>query len=154
MNYVDVDYSTLKNRDMLADVEKISLEVLKKLGKDSCHMSIIFTSDEDMQKYNKAYRGIDSTTDVLSFAFCEETFASHIESDITELGEIYISLLEVFDNAKKFGVSKNQELARVTIHGTLHLLGYDHSSNDAEKEEMLILQEKILKEMDGLWQEI
>ena len=151
MNRVDVDYGDLNNTDFLVKLDLVANEVLEHIGRDECHMSINIVSDKDMQKFNKAYRGIDSTTDVLSFAFEEDNFFSVGDFSKGELGEIYISLKEVFSNAQQYSISKNQELARVTIHGTLHLLGFDHESNDMQNEPMLKLQEEILKKIEKLW---
>ena len=65
-------------------------------------------------------------------------------SNITNLGEIYISLDKVKSQAKEYGHSERRELGFLTVHGLLHLLGYDHMNSEDEKE-MFKLQEDILK---------
>lgn len=146
-NRVDVDWGEVKNKQGLPQIESVAYFVLEKMNKTSSHLSVILVSDDEMKKYNNLYRGIDSTTDVLSFAFNETDFISAGEQNENELGEIYISLSEVIDNAKRYNVSLIDEFARVIIHGVLHLLGYNHKTNDIKNEEMLVLQEKILKEL-------
>lgn len=108
--------------------------------------SITFVSDDEIRKLNSEYRGKDEATDVLTFrlqdddSFPQEGFSN-------ELGDVFISIDSVDRNASSFSVSRTQELERVMLHGLMHLLGYDHESNDFSKEEMLIKQEQILKEM-------
>ena len=93
-------------------VRKVSDLVLIKEGIDGKkEMSIAFVSQERMQELNKKYRGKDATTDVLSFPDTE----------------IIICPKELQTNSKRFGVSFEQELARIVIHGILHLLGYNHN---------------------------
>ena len=83
-----------------------------------------------MQELNKEYRSLDKTTDVLSFAF-EDT--GKIGYNIRQLGEIYISIPKMKDQALEYGHSEARELAFLTVHGLLHLLGYDHMNADDEK---------------------
>lgn len=99
---------------------------IKKIGelydeKDS-EVSVTVTNDEEIHKLNKKYRNVDRATDVLSFAFRES------EEDIEEnnLGEIVISLERAKAQAKEYGHSLRREIAFLTVHGMLHLLGYDH----------------------------
>lgn len=98
------------------------------------NINIVFVDNEYIQKLNKEYRAIDSPTDVLSFVIEEGK----------NNGEIYISGEYVYKSLKneKF----EEEILRLIIHGTLHILGYDHidSLNENPKEEMFKLQEKIL----------
>jgi len=99
-------------------VELIIKETLEKEGfKDDKEISVAFISKEDIKKINSKYRKINDSTDVLSFEG---------EGDI--LGEIIISVEET----KKNGDIFEDELKRVLIHGTLHLLGYDHEKDCGE----------------------
>jgi probable rRNA maturation factor len=122
--------------------EKISAfaeAVLEKLGKTNWDLSLLFCGDEVIRKLNKQYRNKDEATDVLSFILGESDGERFLPGDIA------ISLDTVKENALNFGVSPEEELNRLLIHGILHLGGMDHASNDAE-EPMLVLQEKLLKE--------
>jgi len=78
--------------------------------------TLILCSDYAIRKLNRQYRKIDRATDVLSFPF----------GDPDLLGEIYISLQRAKIQAKRYGLTYNEELKRLLIHGLLHLIGYDH----------------------------
>jgi len=87
--------------------------------------TLILCSDYAIRKLNRQYRKIDRATDVLSFPF----------GDPDLLGEIYISLQRAKIQAKRYGLTYNEELKRLFIHGLLHLMGYDHHKK-AEREAM------------------
>jgi probable rRNA maturation factor len=97
---------------------------------------------ETMRGLNAQYRNIDAPTDVLSFSLGEK------EGDMWAAGDIVIALPVVSENAKYFGVSEEEELKRLVIHGILHLEGFDHATNDVN-EPMLVLQENILRQVKG-----
>ena len=94
-----------------------------------------------MQEINKEYRGIDRPTDVISFAL-EDSEGVELEN-YRILGDIYISIDKVKEQAKEYGHSEKRELAFLTVHGFLHLLGYDHMEKEEEKI-MFGKQEEIL----------
>ena len=105
--------------------------------------SIVFVDEEKIQYLNKNYRGIDKITDVISFAF--EDNERIVYNNVRFLGEIYICIPRMIQQAKEYEHSEVRELAFLTVHGLLHLLGYDHmEKNDEEK--MFALQEVILNE--------
>ena len=96
-----------------------------------------------MHEINKKYRGIDRTTDVISFALNDN---KRIETMINVLGDIYISIPKMVEQAKQYEHSEKRELSFLTLHGLLHLLGYDHMNSEDEKV-MFGLQDEILKEL-------
>jgi len=95
-------------------------------------IGIVFVTSEYIRELNLKYREIDSPTDVLSF------------SEDSSKGEIYISPEYVYESFK--GDKFEEEILRLIIHGTLHILGYDHSEslNDTPDEEMFRIQEDLL----------
>ncbi len=107
--------------------------------KDSI-MSIIIVDNDYIHKINKEYRGIDRETDVISFALEE---GETIDEPYKTLGDIYISIDRVYEQAKEYGHSVKRELFFLVTHGFLHLLGYDHM-NKEDEEKMFSLQEEIL----------
>ena len=107
--------------------------------KDSV-ISIIIVDNDYIHKINKEYRGIDRETDVISFALEE---GETIDEPVKTLGDIYISIDRVYEQAKEYGHSVKRELFFLVTHGFLHLLGYDHM-NKEDEEEMFSLQEEIL----------
>ena len=107
--------------------------------KDSV-MSVIIVDNEEIHRINKEYRGIDRETDVISFALEE---GEKIDEPYKTLGDIYISIDKVYEQAKEYGHSVKRELFFLVTHGFLHLLGYDHM-NKEDEEKMFSLQEEIL----------
>lgn len=103
-------------------------------------LSLILTTAEYVHELNRDYRNIDRTTDVLTFAALEgETF----QQEVVELGDIFINIQAVKDQAQRYGHSEKRELCFLFVHGLLHTLGYDHMSAEDEKE-MFALQDEIL----------
>ena len=103
--------------------------------------SVIIVDNKRIHEINKEYRGIDRPTDVISFALEDN---EEIEFDhYRVLGDIYISIDKVREQAKEYGHSEKRELAFLTVHGFLHLLGYDHMKPEEEKI-MFGKQEEIL----------
>jgi probable rRNA maturation factor len=134
-------------------VEKAVHKLFSLLELDFYELSISFVTDKEMRVLNKNYRNIDETTDVLSFSQIEdEDLFVQQEDSLTLLGDIIISVDELRQNAAYFNEEVDVELMRLVIHGILHLLGWDHTSNEAteemlQKQEMLLL--KISKELNS-----
>ena len=117
-------------------LEKVAKEVLEGEGKDKFDLSIALIGPGKMRKLNKRYLGKNRVTDILAFGQTSRYKVKDLRSKTQDLGEIVICLREVKKNAKKFKSSFEKELARVLIHGILHLLGYDHEKNEKEAEKM------------------
>ncbi len=109
---------------------------------DSPSLLIRITDDEELQDLNLAYRGIDKPTDVLSFP------TDFMDPDLEGryLGDVVISLSRAEEQAQSRGHKVEAELQLLTVHGVLHLLGYDHGDKQ-EKEEMWSLQSLILERL-------
>lgn len=108
-------------------------------------VSVVLCDDDYIRQLNLAYRGKDSPTDVLSFALNEGE-----ENPITNgpqenlLGDIIISLDRAVSQAEEYGHSLEREIAFLTLHGMLHLLGYDHEEEE-DRREMRAEEEHILR---------
>ena len=126
------DYSYLDN---------VINATLKHEKVDNAIFSIIFVDEATIQDINKKYRNIDRVTDVISFAFEDNEKVRY--NTIRVLGDIYICIPRMKEQAVNYGHSEKRELAFLTVHGLLHLLGYDHQTEDEEKI-MFGLQELIL----------
>ena len=87
-------------------------------------VELIITSKDEIQEINLEHRGIDKTTDVLSFPY--------EDMPMTPLGSIVISSWHIEQKAKEFGHTTKDELSLLFIHGLLHLLGYDHETDNGE----------------------
>ena len=117
--------------------------VVKKEKLENCLFNIIIVDNEYIHKLNKEYRGIDRPTDVISFALEDEV--DNIKLDFRVLGDIYISLDKTYEQADLYNHSFLRELSFLTIHGLLHLLGYDHMIKE-EEEIMFKKQEDLFNE--------
>ena len=128
--------------DYLIDVLNYTLE---KLHIDEACASVILTDDEEVHYLNKTYRGIDRTTDVLSFALEDNDF---IECEIRNLGDVFISIPKMQSQAIEYGHSEKRELSFLSVHGLLHLLGYDHTRSKEEEKIQFGLQDEILNDLN------
>ena len=137
-NYEIEDNGLYKDYDYLYEVIDYTLE---HENVTNPVFSIIFVDNEEIHRINREYRGVDRPTDVISFAFEDSQDVSY--NDIRVLGDIYISIPKMKEQAKEYGHSEKRELSFLTVHGLLHLLGYDHMKKDDE-EKMFTLQEMIL----------
>ncbi len=123
-------------------LENLIKKSLKTLNPGEVIFSIIFIDDDKMRSLNKKYRNIDKTTDVLSFAFEDNAKIKYNEFRV--LGDIYISIPKMKEQAIENEKTEEAELSFLVIHGFLHLLGYDHMHED-DKKVMFELQEALLK---------
>lgn len=112
-------------------------------------VNIAFLSDEEIQELNRTHRGIDKTTDVLSFHYFED-FTGLKNNEIA--GEIILSESKILSQAEEYRNTSEAEFAKLLIHSTLHLLGYDHEDDEEYKEMHTEEQkiEKILLEKTGV----
>lgn len=138
-NYTIIDNDLYRDYDYLNGVINRTLNTL---NVNNAIFSIIFVTPEEIQKLNSEYRKIDRVTDVISFALEDDEDKI---LDLRILGDIYICIDKMLEQAKEYGHSNKRELSFLTVHGLLHLLGYDHQTVEEEKE-MFGLQDKILEE--------
>ena len=103
---------------------------LDKLNVEKACLSIIFIDDTEMHELNKKYRGINRTTDVLSFALEDN---NTFPLPIRELGDIFVSIPKMQAQAVEYEHSEKRELSFLVCHGLLHLLGYDHTKSKEEE---------------------
>ncbi|MDX8364191.1 rRNA maturation RNase YbeY [Cytobacillus sp. IB215665] len=118
---------------------------------DGAELSITFVSNKRIQEINREYRNKDQPTDVISFAM-EEMGEDEIEITGIELpvvlGDIIISTTKAKEQAEEYGHSFERELAFLSVHGLLHLLGYDHETE--EEEVIMFTKQKEILEQYGL----
>ena len=143
MNSFEIVNETNEEIKELKEIKKLVDFALKYQEINNSIFNIIIVDEEKIQYLNKNYRNKDSVTDVISFALeDDDTF---IKTDMRILGDIYICLKRAKDQSVEYGHSFLRELSFLTIHGLLHLLGYDHIEKEDEKI-MFKLQEMILNE--------
>ena len=107
-----------------------------------CEVSVTFIDNEGIHALNKKFRGVDKPTDVLSFPLFEKNGAG-----VRMLGDIVLSLEKCRAQAEEFGHSFERECAFLTVHSTLHLLGYDHETSEADEQDMRNRQTAIVADM-------
>lgn len=134
-NETNVELEELKSLNGLIDYA-IKAENLQNLV-----FNVIIVDSEKIKEINKNYRGIDKVTDVISFAL--EDNEDIVYDDFRLLGDIYICIDKIYSQAEEYDHSVLRELSFLTIHGFLHLLGYDHMNEEDEKV-MFKRQEEIL----------
>lgn len=133
------------------EMAELICSVLNKAAKiyglpPEAEVGILLTDNEYIRELNLKYRGKDCSTDVLSFALNEEAEAEPAITDGTQnmlLGDIVISLETAACQAAEYGHSFLRELAFLTVHGILHLLGYDHETKTEQLE--------MRKEEEHIW---
>lgn len=112
-------------------------------------VAVTFTDNEKIRELNQKFRGIDRPTDVLSFPLLDyegETDEPPVDELVGMLGDIVLSLEQAKKQAEEYGHSFEREIAFLTIHSMLHLLGYDHEKPEDE-EEMRARQREVLERM-------
>ena len=143
MNKVEIINTLDEEIKELKEIEKLMDYACKYMKLDNVTFNIIIVDNEEIHRINKEYRGIDRPTDVISFAL-EDEKDMIITSDVGRiLGDIYISIDKCRSQAEEYGHSFLRELAFLSVHGFLHLQGYDHMEPEDEKV-MFKLQDEIL----------
>lgn len=115
---------------------------------DHCEVSVTFVDNEEIREINRKFRNIDRATDVLSFPlFDEDGMDAHVEELDCMLGDIVLSLERAREQSAEFGHSFEREVAFLTVHSVLHLLGYDHELSDEDDADMRRRQTEIVEKM-------
>jgi probable rRNA maturation factor len=127
--------------------EDFLLRALERLEKENWDLSVFFCEDAYMRALNLQFGKKDEATDILSFEMGESVIEENGEKRFLA-GDLVISLETLYENAKYFGVTPDEELKRLLIHGILHLSGMDHTTN-ADTEPMLLFQELLVAELGG-----
>ena len=116
--------------------------------KDDAEVNITFVDDEQIKELNINFRQVDSSTDVLSFPLgVDGVYDVNPETGYKMLGDVVISLEHAVSQADEFGHTFNRELAYLTVHSILHLLGYDHVNGGLEAMNMREHEEAILEKI-------
>ena len=125
-------------------IEAAAAKVSELYGLDNAELSVTLTDNEHIHVINREYRGVDRPTDVISFALNESDEPEIEDAEINILGDIIISLERAAEQAEEYGHSYRREIAFLTVHGLLHLLGYDHMEEDErlemEEEQRIVME--------------
>jgi len=138
--FINPEYEKL-NESLCTTIVK---KVLTHYDLKSFDVNLIFTSDIYVSNLKKEFFSKNQWTDVIAFPM-------HTKNEKSVEGEIYISMPTAKENAKRYKQSYGKELARLVIHGSLHLLGIEDDTNE-KKEKMIKIEEYFLKEIS--WEEL
>ena len=141
--YYDDRQDDIKITDEIKNLIEKSIAAVLKVENlhENVEVSVSFVGDEEIRDLNRDYRGVDKSTDVLSFPMDDEFI---IDNRI--LGDVIINTRRVMEQAKGLGHSNERELSYLTVHSILHLLGYDHME-DEDKKEMREREKLAMKEL-------
>ena len=132
-------------------IRRAAEETLKYEGITSdCEISVTFTDNDGIHALNKEYRNIDRPTDVLSFPLFDyegESEEPPVDELMGMLGDIVLSLEQAMLQAEEYGHSPEREIAFLTVHSMLHLLGYDHETGEEDEAEMRRRQREIMAQL-------
>ena len=128
-------------RKNILKAAKETLNTAYKSKKNNLEVSFLLTSDSNIRLLNKNYRNKNKSTNVLAFPMNQNTFG---EDYI--VGDVVISLQKILSESKKLKIQKYKYLSQITIHGVLHLLGFDHKSNK-QYEEMNRIEQKVFNKI-------
>lgn len=151
---VEVEIVDVETKGIEEDIiNRVVSTVLREEGiKHDVNVFVMLTNNDEIHVINKEQRNVDRPTDVLSFPMYERDEIASLKTkkqdDVEEmLGDIIISIPKVIEQAKEYGHSYERELAYLTTHGMMHLLGYDHMI-DEEKAEMRKHEEAVLEKLE------
>jgi len=158
---IDVDIQIDERFERDVDITLIERAVVAALAAEgltgAIEVSVLVTDDATLHQLNRDYRGVDAPTDVLSFADDEESDADstafvRAPDAPRYLGDLAISYERVIAQAAEYEHSRERELAFLTVHGVLHLLGYDHERG-AEDQAAMRDREEVIMQQIGLSRE-
>ena len=159
---IEISYESEKKLDIPYE-DIVNKMVVSALDFENCpyeaEVSVTFVDDEEIRKINSEYRGIDKSTDVLSFPFNEFEIPGNfdnIEESVDAfnpetgellLGDIILSTDHIVEQAIEYGHSETRELAFLVVHSMLHLMGYDHMVD----EDRVIMEERQRVDLIIFW---
>jgi probable rRNA maturation factor len=115
---------------------------------EAAEVSITFVNEDQIHLLNKEHRNVDSPTDVLSFPLGENgVYDENPDNGAKMLGDIVLNLSRVVDQAEEYGHSFRREIAYLTAHSMLHLLGYDHVNGGIEAVRMREKEEEVMTQL-------
>lgn len=141
--YYDDRQDDIKITEEIKNLIEKSIAAVLKIEKldENVEVSVSFVGDDEIRNLNREYRGVDKSTDVLSFPMDDEFI---IDNRI--LGDVIINTRRVMEQAEELGHSNERELSYLTVHSILHLLGYDHME-DEDKKEMREREKLAMREL-------
>lgn len=142
-----IQFIEIEESKKAEDAVRLAVEAtLKHEGSEERFLSVVLTNDEVIHEYNRNFRSVDRPTDVLSFP-ADEGEDLLVPPD-GFLGDIMISVPRAKEQGTALGHSTEREILFLTVHGVLHLLGYDHMQHEDEME-MFQVQREIVNSIEN-----
>ena len=142
--YIYREKRGLGHPETAALVKKAAAAALRAEGVDEpCEIGVTLTNDEGIHAINREQRGVDRPTDVLSFPIDEMNY----DTNRRYLGDMVLSLERAEAQGEEYGGGYEHEVQYLTVHSVLHLLGYDHLDEGAQKRQMRAREKAIMKEL-------
>ncbi len=146
-----INFSNEQDIKLSSDIDRLIINACNTVLVNECfngsaEINVTLVNDERIHSLNKEFRNIDRATDVLSFPLGENgIYDLNPENSCLMLGDVIISAEHALSQAEEFGHSIEREIAYLTVHSVLHLLGYDHIDEGEEKRIMRAKEEEALK---------
>ena len=140
MTQIHIRWEKRPSQPTAETLRRVITDCMGSLGVENAEVHVVITGDTRIRELNRRFRDLDRATDVLSFPDGDE-----LPSGSRLLGEVAISLDTARRQAQELGHSELRELTELTLHGVLHLLGYDHESDEGTMDDLeLSLREELL----------
>jgi len=123
-------------------LRRVTQSVLQQAGHPSASLSLTLVGKTRMQRLNRTFRQRDYATDVLAFPMQDAS-----QSSLAFVGDVVICVPVALSQASRFGNTPDEEILRLLIHGTLHLLGYDHETTEQEAKRMTRKEQAIFRRL-------
>ncbi|MBN2769821.1 MAG: rRNA maturation RNase YbeY [Spirochaetes bacterium] len=129
-------------------ISEVSVKIMDILELKNCVITVILCNNLEIQKINCNYRFKDYPTDVISFAYREESFPGEDDSDSSEmLGDIFLSLEKALEQSKELAHDLQTEITRLMVHSILHLIGYDHETGSDDEQIMFKKEDEVIEKL-------
>ena len=134
----------IRNNQLLREIDETEVvtlmgSIIKDLGcSDDSELSVLFTTDEEIQRLNFEFRRLNEPTNVLSFPMLGV-------GPVDAIGDIAVSIPTAVREAREYEITESERLCRLLIHGLLHLLGYDHEVSKEEEDKMFAKEEELMQ---------
>ena len=153
---VSREIPNLGHNNSASRIKKAAAMALRAEGVEKAVISVMLTDDEGIRRVNREFRGVDRATDVLSFplneltpgAFDADECERDPETGAVMLGDMMISVPRCEEQGEEFGHGYEREIMYLTVHSVLHLLGYDHLDEGAQKRQMRAREKEIMGDKD------
>ena len=128
-------------------ISEVSVKIMDILELKNCAITVILCTDSEIREINRDYRSRDYSTDVISFAYREESFPGEDSFTSEILGDVFLSLERALEQSRELEHSLKTEIKRLMTHSILHLIGYDHETGPDDEKVMFDKEDEIMDKL-------